>query len=60
MRFANPVTVLCFTAAMTTGAIPAGTGTMVVAGVFVGSAVWWATHLRSPSPHRATTRLGTG
>ena len=38
---ANPVTVLYFTAAMASGAIPAGTGPMVVVGVFVGSAVWW-------------------
>lgn len=37
----NPLTILYFAAAMAAGAIPAGTGPLVVVGVFVGSAAWW-------------------
>lgn len=38
---ANPFTILYFAATMAAGAIPAGTGPLVVVGVFVGSAAWW-------------------
>jgi threonine/homoserine/homoserine lactone efflux protein len=38
----NPLTILYFAAAMAAGTIPAGTGAVVVVGVFAGSAVWWA------------------
>ena len=37
----NPLTILYFAAAMATGAISAGTGPLVVVGVFVGSTAWW-------------------
>ena len=37
----NPLTVLYFAAATAAGAIPAGTGPLVVVGVFAGSAAWW-------------------
>ncbi len=58
MSLGNPVTVLYFTAAMASGAIPAGTGPTVVAGVFVGSAVWWAalTSLTAAVRHHLTER----
>ena len=38
---ANPLTLLYFAAAVTLGAVPDDGGTQVVAGVFVGSALWW-------------------
>ena len=38
----NPLTLLYFSAAMALGTIPSHGGTMVVAGVFTGSVVWWA------------------
>ena len=58
MSLGNPVTVLYFTAAMATGAIPAGTGPMVVVGVFVGSAVWWValTSVTAAVRHHLTER----
>lgn len=37
----SPLTILYFAAAMTAGAIPAGSGTLLVVGVFAGSAAWW-------------------
>jgi putative LysE/RhtB family amino acid efflux pump len=37
----NPLTILYFAAAMTAGAIPAGSGALLVVGVFAGSAAWW-------------------
>jgi threonine/homoserine/homoserine lactone efflux protein len=37
----NPLTILYFAAATAAGAIPAGTGVLVVVGVFAGSAAWW-------------------
>jgi putative LysE/RhtB family amino acid efflux pump len=37
----NPLTILYFAAAMAAGVIPAGTGPLVVVGVFAGSAAWW-------------------
>lgn len=37
----NPLTILYFAAAMAAGAIPAGTGPLVVVGMFAGSAAWW-------------------
>ena len=37
----NPLTLLYFTAAVALGTIPAGAGSSVVAGVFIGSALWW-------------------
>ncbi len=37
----NPLTILYFAAAMTAGAIPTGSGALVVVGVFAGSATWW-------------------
>ena len=37
----NPLTILYFAAAMAAGAITAGTGPLVVLGVFAGSAAWW-------------------
>ncbi len=39
--FGNPLTILYFAAAMAARAIPAGTGPIMVVGVFAGSAAWW-------------------
>ena len=38
----NPLTFLAFAAAIALGSFPHRSGTLVVAGVFAGSAVWWA------------------
>ena len=37
----NPLTILYFAAAMTSGAIPTGAGPLLVVGVVAGSAAWW-------------------
>ena len=37
----NPLTLLYFTAAVALGTIPAAAGSSVVAGVFIGSTLWW-------------------
>ncbi|MDQ3896717.1 MAG: LysE family transporter [Actinomycetota bacterium] len=37
----NPLTLLYFAAALALGVFPPGTGALVVAGVFAGSAAWW-------------------
>jgi len=38
----NPLTLLYFSAAVALGVLPTGAGPLVVAGVFAGSAAWWA------------------
>lgn len=42
LGLANPLTPLYFTAAMALGTFRPGAGPLVVAGVFAGSAAWWA------------------
>ena len=37
----NPLTILYISGAMASGAISAGTGPLVILGVFAGSAAWW-------------------
>jgi putative LysE/RhtB family amino acid efflux pump len=38
---ANPLTLLYFTAVVAIGAMPTGAATLVIFGVFAGSALWW-------------------
>lgn len=47
MGLANPLALLYFAAVMTVGAVPAGAGTSIVAGVFIGSSLWWVTLAKS-------------
>ena len=42
LGLANPLTLLYFSAIVALGAMPTGAGTLVVLGVFTGSASWWA------------------
>lgn len=41
LGLANPLTLLYFTAVVALGAMPSGAATLVILGVFAGSALWW-------------------